>query len=296
MNTASQTAPVTEVADRFRCESDVPDPPRDPAGRKQYWEDTVAEAVAELRRRLASTRDEKSFQALEMILDLEKTRLRHKAPVAGTHVGGGRWADGLEPLPVYTESDREFALKKVEAKDEDLAPPASVVAPPVVPETVSEEPVLPTSPRRGEVGCEATGRGATSQTDPLPAHPQPDVLLNTPSPERGGGRGVGSPTEPPLLSYPFPPKPAHPIPLHIRVKLQDGIHGHFHDHDDDWMLERGRGRRTRDTGAEVRADEPEEIDLEAVRRSLPPLPPLPRVRNFDLFCLRDEAVLGEPGA
>ena len=38
-----------------------------------------------------------------------------------------------------------------------------------------------------------------------------------------------------LLSYPFPPKPLRPIPLHIRLKLQDGIHGHFHDHDDDWM-------------------------------------------------------------
>ena len=80
MNTATQTPPRTEPADRFRCEADVPDPPRDAAGRKQYWEDTVAEAVAELRRRLASGRDEKSFQALQMILDLEKTRLRHNAP------------------------------------------------------------------------------------------------------------------------------------------------------------------------------------------------------------------------
>ena len=88
MTTATQTAPVTEVADRFRCESDVPDPPRDAAGRKQYWEDTVSEAVAELRRRLASTRDEKSFQALQMILDLEKTRLRHKAPAVRSRPGG----------------------------------------------------------------------------------------------------------------------------------------------------------------------------------------------------------------
>jgi len=75
--------------------------------------------------------------------------------------------------------------------------------------------------------------------------------------------------------------------MHIRVKLQDGIIGHFHDHDhdDDWMLERGRRRRKCDTKAEV----PEEIDLEAVRRSLPPLPPLPGVKNFDLFSLRPEA-------
>ena len=58
VNTAPAT-PVTDLADRFRCESDVPDPPPDAAGRKQYWEDTVAEAVAELRRRLASSRDEK---------------------------------------------------------------------------------------------------------------------------------------------------------------------------------------------------------------------------------------------
>ena len=71
MTTATQPSPTTEPADRFRCESDVPDPPLDAAGRKQYWEDTVAEAVAELRCRLASTRDEKSFQALQMILDLE---------------------------------------------------------------------------------------------------------------------------------------------------------------------------------------------------------------------------------
>jgi len=197
-----------------------------------------------------------------MILDLEKTRLRHKAPVAGTQVGGGRWADGLEPLPVYAESDRDFALKKVEKKDEDLTPPAApatLSVPERVDDTVAEEPTLPTSARRGEIDGDAAGRGAASRTDP------------------------------PLPSYPFPPKPAHPIPLHIRVKLQDGIHGHFHDHDDDWMLERGRGRRKRDTGAEVRAGEPEEIDLEAVRRSLPPPPPLPRVKNFELISLRDEA-------
>ena len=75
----------------------MPDPPRDAVGRKQYWEDTVAEAVAELRRRLASGRDEKSFQALQMILDLEKTRLRHKAPVAGTEVSGG-YSSPLRPM------------------------------------------------------------------------------------------------------------------------------------------------------------------------------------------------------
>ena len=96
MNTATAT-PITEQADRFRCEADVPDPPRDPAGRKQYWEDTVAEAVAELRRRLASGRDEKSFQALQMIVDLEKTRIRHKEPVAGTQVET-RWSSGLGSL------------------------------------------------------------------------------------------------------------------------------------------------------------------------------------------------------
>ncbi len=230
MNTATQTTPTTEQADRFRCEADVPDPPRDAAGRKQYWEDTVAEAVAELRRRLASRHDDKSFQALQMILDLEKTRIRHKAPVAGTQTtqtGGGRWADGLEPLPVYNaESDREFALKKSEPKKEDLTPPASA-APTVVEETVADAPVLPTSYRRGEVGCEATGRGTTSNETKMPLP---------------GGRGSQEP--PPLPSYPFPPKPARPIPLRERVKLQDGIIGHFHDHDDDWMLE--RGRRTRD--------------------------------------------------
>ncbi len=94
MNTAHQT---TEEADRFRCEVEVPDSPRDSAGRKQYWEDTVAEAVGELRRRLASGHDETAFQALQMILDLEKARIRHKAPVAGTQVGGG-YSSPLWPL------------------------------------------------------------------------------------------------------------------------------------------------------------------------------------------------------
>jgi len=103
-------------------------------------------------------------------------------------------------------------------KDEDLTPPATVVAPAVVLETVAEEPILPTSPRRGEVGGDAAGRGAAS-----PALAE-------------GSRQ----TEPPLLSYPFPPKPLRPIPLHIRVKLQDGIHGHFHDHDDDWTIDPDR--------------------------------------------------------
>ena len=265
MNTAT-TTPVTELADRFRCEADVPDPPRDPAGRKQYWEDTVAEAVAELRRRLASGRDEKSFQALQMIVDLEKTRIRHKAPVAGTQTtqtGSGRWADGLEPLPVYNaESDREFALKKVEPKKEDLTPPASA-APTVVEETVPDAPVLPTAPRRGEVGCEAAGRGATSP-----------ALAD-------GSRQTELP------SYPFPPKPLRPIPLRERVRLQHlnkGVIGHFHDHDDDYLLER-RARR--------RDEEPEGIDLEAILRSLPPPPPVPRLRNLDLFSLRDEVPPGD---
>jgi len=269
VTTATQTAPTTELADRFRCESEVPDPPRDAAGRKQYWEDTVAEAVAELRRRLASQFDQKSFEALQMILDLEKTRLRHKAPVAGTQLGGGRWADGLEPLPVYTESDREYALKKEEPKTEDLTPPAApatLSVPERVEDTVAEEPTLPTSPRRGEVGGDAAGRGAGS-----PALAE-------------GSRQTDSP------SYPFPPKPAHPIPLHIRVKLQDGIRGHFADHDDDWMLERGRGRRQRDTGAETEVVEP------TIPLFLPAPRPLPRVKNFDLFSPRPEAVLGEPAA
>ena len=114
MNTAIAT-PVTEQADRFRCEAEVPDPPRDAAGRKQYWEDTVAE----LRRRLASDRGEKSFQALEMILDLEKTRLRHKTPVAGTETGGG-YSTGLRPVEECVPGGRYEGPKKVEKKDEDL--------------------------------------------------------------------------------------------------------------------------------------------------------------------------------
>ena len=158
MNTATQAAPATDLADRFRCESDVPDPPRDAAGRKQYWEDTVAEAVAELRRRLASTRDEKSFQALEMILDLEKTRLRHKAPVAGTEVGGG-YSSPLPPMEQCIPGGRYEGPKK-----EDLTPPATVVAPAVVPETVADEPILPTSPRWGAlVSTQVYGCGPVSR-------------------------------------------------------------------------------------------------------------------------------------
>ena len=121
MTTATQTAPATDLADRFRCESDVPDPPRDAAGRKQYWEDTVAEAVAELRRRLASRFDQKSFQALEMILDLEKTRIRHKEPVAGTQVGS-RFDCGLGSLENSTSGGGKYQGPK--AKAEDLTPPA----------------------------------------------------------------------------------------------------------------------------------------------------------------------------
>ena len=161
MTTATQAPPVTASADRFRCESDVPDPPADAAGRKQYWEDTVAEAVAELRRRLASTRDEKSFQALEMILDLEKTRIRHKAPVAGTEASGSY----SSPLPPMEPFDGK--------KDEDLTPadaPATLSVPERVADTPADAPVLPTSPRRGEVGCEATGRG---RIPPLTRHPNP---------------------------------------------------------------------------------------------------------------------------
>ncbi len=83
-----------------------------------------------------------------------------------------------------------------------------------------------------------------------------------------------------------PPKPARPIPLHVRDKPQDGIRGHFHDHDDDWMLERGRGRRKRDTGAEADAVEA------AVPLDLPTPGPLPKVRNFDLFSPRPECQAG----
>ena len=82
-----------------------------------------------------------------------------------------------------------------------------------------------------------------------------------------------------------PPKPARPIPLRERVKLQDGIHGHFHDHDDDYLLEYHARRRNLD----LRDDEPEEIDLEAVRRALPPPPPLPRSGDLCIISLREEA-------
>ena len=246
MTAATQPPPPTATADRFRCEAEVPDPPRDAAGRKQYWEDTVAEAVAELRRRLASTRDEKSFQALQMIVDLEKTRIRHKGPVAGTQVSGSY----SSPLPPLEPFDGK--------KAEDLTPPAAP-ATLSVPERV-EEPVP--SPD----GCGA---------------PENAAPLNTPAPERGGGRGVGSSAvEPPAC--PSPPKPLRPIPLRERVKLQDGIHGHFHDHDDDWMLEPGRGRRARATRA-ARAAAAAEVVEPVLPLILPPPLPHPVVKNFDLF-------------
>ncbi len=248
MNTATQPSPTTEQADRFRCESDVPDPPSDPAGRKQYWDDTVAEAVAELRRRLASTRDEKSFQALEMILDLEKTRLRHKAPVAGTEVGGGGgWADGLEPLPVYTQCDREFAPKKTEAK--------------TGPHPVAAQPPSPCDP---EPVAQAGEGSVLPPLSPVPAE------RGTSEGEGPGVRADGSrQTDPPLPSYPFPPKPLRPIPLRERLKLQSlhkGVIGHFHDHDDDYLLERGQ-RRKRDDAYAAELDDDES--------SAAPVPTLP---------------------
>ena len=239
MNTATQTPHTTAEADCFRCESDVPDPPRDAAGRKQYWEDTVAVAVAELRRRLASTRDEKSFQALQMIVDLEKTRLRHKSPVAGTEVES-RWSSGLGSMEDSTSSGGKYeGPKKAEAKTEASAT------------------VLPDAP---------------SLTLPAPTEP-----------------------EPPPPAYPFPPKPLRPIPMRERVKLQDGIHAHFHDHDDDWMLEPGRGRRARAVLA-ARAAAAAEVVEPLLPLILPPPLPRPRVKNFDLFSPRPDAVVSEPAA
>ncbi len=259
MNTATQTAPTAAPADRFRCESDVPDPPRDPAGRKQYWEDTVAEAVAELRRRLASTRDEKSFQALQMILDLEKTRLRHSAPVAGTEVSGG-YSSPLPPMEQCIPGGRYEGPKNAEAK--------------TGPHPVAAQPPSPCDP---EPVAQAGEGSVLPPLSPVPA-------------ERGTSEGEGpgvradvqgeGDQKPPLPSYPFPPKPLRPIPLRERLTLQSlhkGVIGHFHDHDDDYLLERGRGRRTRDTSAEADTVEP------VLALILPPPLPRPAVKNFDLF-------------
>ena len=163
MTTATQTTPATDLADRFRCESDVPDPPRDAAGRKQYWEDTVAEAVAELRRRLASTRDEKSFQALQMIVDLEKTRLRHKAPVAGTEVGSRR-SSGLGSMENSTSSGGKYEGPK---KSE---PEASAT---VLPNAPSLTPPARTGP-------DAPSLALPARTEPeasLPSYPFPPKPL-----------------------------------------------------------------------------------------------------------------------
>ncbi len=202
MNTA--TVP-TEVADRFRCESDVPDPPRDPAGRKQYWEDTVAEAVAELRRRLASTRDEKSFQALQMILDLEKTRIRHKEPVAGTQVET-RWSSGLGSMEDSLSSGGRVPEK------EDLTPPALASRDREgVASREGEAPAEPPTPlasrARQGVGtlppAEMPLPGGRGSPEPMPlpgGRGSPDN--DTPSPGRGGGRGVGSSTQVDPETYP----------------------------------------------------------------------------------------------
>ena len=209
MTTATQSAPITEQADRFRCEAEVPDPPGDAAGRKQYWEDTVAEAVAELRRRLASTRDEKSFQALQMIVDLEKTRLRHKAPVAGTEVAS-RWSPGMGSM-----ADSTFDGGRVPGQD-DLTPPAAP-ATLSVPERVEDEVVGEVAGLTESEMLAPSRRVGLRRNDDLRESETPaptrrvglrqndDAPLNTPSPERGGGRGVGSSAD--LPAYPFPPKP-----------------------------------------------------------------------------------------
>ena len=58
-------------------------------------------------------------------------------------------------------------LAKSSQSIEKFTPPASA-APTVVEETVADAPVLPTSYRRGEVGCEATGRGVASNEIKMP--------------------------------------------------------------------------------------------------------------------------------
>ena len=94
-----------------------------------------------------------------------------------------------------------------------------------------------------------------------------------------------SASPPPPAWHDDPPKPARPIPLRERVKLQDGVIGHFHDHDDDYLLER-RSRRKR----APKPEGPEGFDWEAFFKALTLLPPpLPRSKTLCILSLWEEA-------
>ena len=223
--------PATDVGDRFRCEAEVPDPPADAAGRKQYWEDTVAEAVAELRKRLRGTSDERSLEALTLIVDLEKARMRHKEPVAGTKPAPVPYVSPLSPLPpLWDERPRERRAPVAVKPAAQEGPHPAASRPPSPSETVVSD--------DGGRGSEDTHRVRRS----VPGSPLPPSSRRTVS----EGEGLGVRAVPADASWQTPLKPSHPLPTSVRVTLQDGIHCHFHDHDDDWMLDPGRTDRPSD--------------------------------------------------
>lgn len=154
-----QTAPRTPEADRFGRLVDVPDPPASPKGRKRYWDDTVQEAVAELRRRLASTREAVVTMALLAIIDLEKTRMRHGGTISGTRVPhlpdiDDDWGN---PLPPAKGEAPEPGLAAGDEGAVEPIPQVEEPTPPVVPIT----PIV--------AGREA---GATPPPPPQPAPAQ----------------------------------------------------------------------------------------------------------------------------
>jgi hypothetical protein len=155
------STPRTPVADRFRHECDVPDPPPSPRGRQQYWDDAVFEAVAELRKRLRSQDAKTALEALEMIIDLEKTRIRHNKLVSGTHVPvlpplDDEWGNVIPvvqpaerpattpPTPEGQSASTSRPAERGRGRRDKVEPgEGAVLSSPVAPQ--------PTSPRRGEV-------------------------------------------------------------------------------------------------------------------------------------------------
>ena len=78
------TQPHNRVSPYLDAPNPLPTPPATPEAREQVLADAVFAAILTLQRLLAHTDPQVAFKATAMILDFEKTRLRHGRPVVGT--------------------------------------------------------------------------------------------------------------------------------------------------------------------------------------------------------------------